>query len=58
MPVYHYKCKTCEMTIVMMANINDRHESPTCIKCNARMVRDYGLGTITFKGSGFYRTDK
>lgn len=58
MPSYDYKCKTCDNSVTLVTGIKEQHEIPSCAKCKADMVREYGLGTITFKGSGFYRTDK
>lgn len=58
MPTYDFKCKTCDQSVTITAGIKETITTPICGACQSEMVRNYGLGTITFKGPGFYRTDK
>ncbi|WP_026931020.1 FmdB family zinc ribbon protein [Glycomyces tenuis] len=58
MPVYEYRCKECGYEF-------DRHQSFTearltdCPSCEAKgaLRKVFGNVGVTFKGSGFYRTD-
>ena len=56
MPTYAYRCAAC-------GNAFDIHQSftdealTTCDKCQGRLNKVYGSIGVTFKGSGFYRTD-
>ena len=58
MPIYDYQCKECQTGESVIANINETITDPICESCNQAMVRKYNFGAVTFKGSGFYRTDK
>ena len=58
MPVYEYRCKECGYEF-------DRHQSfaearltdcPTC-EAKGALRKVFGNVGVTFKGSGFYRTD-
>ena len=57
MPTYEFICKTCDQTISVTAPMGEA-QRPKCLACQTDMIRDYGIGAITFKGSGFYRTDQ
>ncbi|MCC3763667.1 zinc ribbon domain-containing protein [Glycomyces sp. TRM65418] len=58
MPVYEYRCKECGYEF-------DKHQSfaearlTDCPSCEARgaLRKVFGNVGVTFKGSGFYRTD-
>lgn len=58
MPTYDYKCKECRYTASITTGINKEIQIPICGKCQLELVRDYGVQAVTFKGSGFYTTDK
>lgn len=57
MPFYDFKCE-CGKTSTATISIKDADKfTMTCI-CGKVMVRQFGVGAVTFKGSGFYRNDK
>ena len=56
MAVYEYKC--CGITTEITASIKDKLITPKCSVCNADMHRVYSPFGISFKGKGFYATDK
>ena len=58
MPTYDYRCKTCEAGATLVTGIDKDLYIPICAYCKTEMVRDYGSPAVTFKGSGFYSTDK
>jgi putative FmdB family regulatory protein len=52
MPVYDFKCE-CGKTSTITIGITDvENFRMTCI-CGKPMVRQFGVGAITFKGSGW-----
>ena len=58
MPVYHHRCKECEYDFTEHQSFDDAPIT-TCPKCGHETVHKvYSAVPITFKGSGFYRTDK
>jgi putative FmdB family regulatory protein len=56
MPVYEFRCSNCDKTQFVEQSINDKLVTPEC--CLHLMKRIYSAPPISFKGSGFYRTDK
>jgi putative FmdB family regulatory protein len=58
MPVYEFFCKKCKEGFQKSYPINEAVAYPECPTCGNQMVRLYNFGSVTFKGSGFYRTDK
>ena len=56
MPTYEYRCKDCGNHLEVVQSFTDEPltECPSC-KGNLRKV--FGSIGITFKGSGFYKTD-
>jgi putative FmdB family regulatory protein len=57
MPNYEFTCLVCDKTITLTLKLTES-QSITCPECGEMMRRSYNFGAITFKGSGFYRTDK
>lgn len=53
MPVYEYRCTECEQTASVTANITEQPAIPVCGNCTVTMVRVFGLGAVTFKGTGW-----
>lgn len=59
MPVYDFECRDCvDSRITVSWAINDNVPSYKCSICGHVMVRVYSAPAVTFKGSGFYKTDK
>lgn len=56
MPTYSYKCKQCEHAFDVQQSIND-DALTVCPKCQGELRKVFGQVGVTFKGSGFYRTD-
>lgn len=56
MPTYEYRCKDCGHTFDAVQSFTD--DSLTeCPACSGALRKVFGNVGITFKGSGFYRTD-
>lgn len=56
MPIYSYYC-VCGVDYKIERSIHESETNPTCV-CGQVMKRSYGVQSIIFKGSGFYKTDK
>jgi putative FmdB family regulatory protein len=56
MPTYIYKCADCGHRFEAVQGF---HDDPldTCPDCGGQVRRVIGNVGVTFKGSGFYRTD-
>lgn len=57
MPTYSYVC-TNGHEYTEYRSIDDNDRATKCPDCGADLTRQYGLGAVTFKGKGFYQTDK
>lgn len=57
MPTYEYRCKACGHGLEVVQSFTDEAltKCPACKKKQLRKV--FGSIGITFKGSGFYKTD-
>lgn len=58
MPIYEYLCKTCNLMTVEARSAEKRDDLPQCSGCKEPMKRIFSTPGISFKGSGFYSTDK
>lgn len=56
MPTYTYKCEKCSKLEDIVHGMNDNY-TDSCI-CGGKMNRVFYPAGISFKGSGFYSTDK
>lgn len=56
MPTYAYKCATCGHTFEQRQSFDDQPLT-TCPECSGPLKKVFGNVGVTFKGSGFYRTD-
>jgi putative FmdB family regulatory protein len=50
MPIYEFKCISCEITIEMEKSMDEEHK-PIC--CGIEMHRVWGSIGISFKGTGW-----
>lgn len=58
MPVYEYECKNCRSHLLEERPMSEADRLDNCERCGKRLQRIYNFGAVTFKGSGFYKTDK
>lgn len=56
MPTYSYACKKCGNAFDVQQSMSDE-ALKECPKCNGELKKVFGNVGVTFKGSGFYRTD-
>ncbi|CAN5670250.1 hypothetical protein BH10ACT1_BH10ACT1_22140 [soil metagenome] len=56
MPTYEYRCKTCEHQFDIVQSFTD-DSLTVCPECGGPLKKVFGNVGITFKGSGFYKTD-
>ena len=57
MPLYEFTCLVCDKVLSITLGLEDRQDI-TCPDCGESMRRSYSFGSVTFKGKGFYKTDK
>jgi putative FmdB family regulatory protein len=55
-PTYEYRCKHCGEHLEVVQSFDD-DALTTCRSCGGRLRKVFGSIGITFKGSGFYKTD-
>jgi putative FmdB family regulatory protein len=54
MPVYDYKCNTCDLTMTVIRSIKDTESNPICVNCAKELSRVYDSApAVTFKGNGW-----
>ena len=59
MPTYTYKCTTCTHEWDEQRSVDQRDSDSSCPVClNPYIIRKLHATPVTFKGSGFYTTDK
>ena len=56
MPKYEYACKSCGERLEVVQSFTDEPLSD-CPACGGPLRKVFSAPAITFKGSGFYRTD-
>ena len=56
MPTYSYKCTKCAHEFDVQQSISD-DAIATCPECKGKVQKVFGKVGVTFKGTGFYRTD-
>jgi len=56
MPTYEYACKACGEHLEVVQSFKDE-SLVECPACGGTLRKVFGSIGITFKGSGFYRTD-
>jgi putative FmdB family regulatory protein len=55
-PTYEYVCKECEQQLEVVQKFTD-DALTTCPACSGPLRKIFGNVGISFKGSGFYKTD-
>jgi putative FmdB family regulatory protein len=58
MPIYDYKCGSCDAIVTISRGIADKERIPECFACQKPLNRVYSSIGVTFNGGGFYSTDK
>ena len=56
MPTYSYVCKKCEHAFDVQQSFSEAALT-SCPKCTGELRKQFGNLGVSFKGSGFYRTD-
>ena len=56
MPTYEYRCKDCGTELEVVQSFTD-DALTTCEACGGALRKVFGNVGISFKGSGFYKTD-
>lgn len=56
MPVYEYRCRTCGHQFDIQQSFSDDALS-VCPECHGELRKVFAPVGISFKGSGFYKTD-
>ena len=56
MPTYEYACKQCAEHLEVVQKFTD-DALTTCPSCGGTLRKVFGAVGISFKGSGFYKTD-
>lgn len=56
MPKYSYACKSCGHSFDIVQSFSD-DALTVCPECGGDLRKQFGVGGVTFNGSGFYRTD-
>jgi len=56
MPTYSYACKNCGHEFNVQQSFNDSTLTE-CPECKGPLRKVFGQVGVTFKGSGFYKTD-
>jgi putative FmdB family regulatory protein len=56
MPTYEYRCKDCSHEFEIVQSFSD-DALTECPQCHGRLRKVFGNVGISFKGSGFYKTD-
>jgi putative FmdB family regulatory protein len=55
-PTYEYRCKDCGTELEVVQSFTD-DALTTCETCGGSLRKVFGNVGISFKGSGFYKTD-
>ncbi len=56
MPTYEYACTECDYDFEEVQSFSD-DALTVCPKCGGKLRKRFGSVGVTFKGSGFYKTD-
>jgi putative regulatory protein, FmdB family len=56
MPTYSYICKACDHSFEILQSFSE-DALTNCPNCSGELRKQFGNLGVSFKGSGFYRTD-
>lgn len=56
MPTYSYRCTVCSHAFDIQQSFSD-DALTVCPECDGLLRKVFSTPAVTFKGSGFYRTD-
>ncbi|MEL0261344.1 MAG: FmdB family zinc ribbon protein [Aquiluna sp.] len=56
MPTYAYVCRACDHAFEIQQTFSEKPLT-SCPKCSGELRKQFGTLGVSFKGSGFYRTD-
>lgn len=56
MPTYSYVCRACEHSFDIWQEFSAEQET-LCPECGGQLRKVFGQLGVSFKGTGFYRTD-
>jgi putative FmdB family regulatory protein len=56
MPIYEYRCETCDTTFEIFHGMKE-NQKEQCGNCAGNLKRVYNSTPVHFKGQGFYSTD-
>lgn len=57
-PTYEYICKLCDVDYEETRAINEAQIVLDCPECGETLYRKFGKLAVSFRGDGFYTTDK
>lgn len=58
MPVYDFRCDTCLESIEVTSPIFAKQDEERICSCGGKLSKVLHAPAISFKGDGFYKTDK
>jgi putative FmdB family regulatory protein len=58
MPKYEYACMNCDLDYEKERSIHDTEPTYICEQCGYALTRVFSGFGLSFKGGGFYATDK
>ncbi len=53
MPTYDYRCKTCDLKMVVIRTLQEAERKPICPNDGTELVRNYTAPAVTFMGIGW-----
>ena len=57
-PTYEYICRLCEIDYEEIRAITEPQKLLDCPECGETLYRKFGTLAVSFRGDGFYTTDK
>ena len=57
MPIYEYKCPTCQKVFEEWVHLSEMHDAVPCPDCGAASPRIMSETSFVLKGGGWYVTD-